>query len=293
MPSGALLLLVYGLSSVEAMHVTVAGKIGRRSAPPRCALAEERAESGKAAVIAALSGSACAAPAALLASTAFTPQWEFATDTLVVQCLLFGVVYRYAVRSDDSEQLKQGAVGAFAVCRTLNCVQVGAQCTAVPLNCGPPLGYLDWDMLVQLSVIRSRRQPERARPCRALTHRIVSRRTLASRRSHLGAPQPRSSCAGRRAGRHGCLLRGCQRRMSKPGRADPRFAHLNDSTPGGREGQEHPRPRTGYSDSHRDTAFQVVGYAKRNSLSREKNRETERRDRRLSLPVRPRRRLRL
>ena len=88
--------------------------------------------------------------AALLASTAFTPQWEFATDTLVVQLLLFGVVYRYAVRSDDNEQLKQGAVGAFALVRTLSSVQVGDQCSAIPLNCGAPLGYLDWDMLLQL-----------------------------------------------------------------------------------------------------------------------------------------------
>lgn len=107
-------------------------------------------ESGKAGAIAALSGSVLAAPAALLASNAFMPQWEFATDALAVQLALFGVVYRYAVRSDENEQLKQGAVGAFALVRTLSSVQVGSQCSALPLNCGPPLGYLDWDMLAQL-----------------------------------------------------------------------------------------------------------------------------------------------
>ena len=126
----------------------------KRASPLRCSLAEERMESGKAGAIAALTGSLCSAPAALLASTAFTPQWEFATDTLVVQLLLFGVVYRYAVRSDDNEQLKQGAVGAFALVRTLSSVQVGDQCSAIPLNCGAPLGYLDWDMLLQLGASR-------------------------------------------------------------------------------------------------------------------------------------------
>ena len=121
-----------------------------RARPVMMALAEERMESGKAGAISAVAGSICATPAALVASTAFTPQWEFATDALVVQLLLFGVVYRYAVRSDDNEMLKQGAAGAFALVRTLSSVQVGTQCTAIPLNCGAPLGYLDWDMLLQL-----------------------------------------------------------------------------------------------------------------------------------------------
>ena len=122
----------------------------RRTLPPSCSLAEERIESGKAGAIAAVSGSLASAPAALLASSAFTPQWEFSTDALAVSLLLFGVVYRYAVRSDDNDQLKQGAVGAFALVRTLSSVRVDGQCTAIPLNCGAPLGYLDWDMLLQL-----------------------------------------------------------------------------------------------------------------------------------------------
>ena len=121
-----------------------------RTTTPHLALAEERAESGKAAAIAAIAGSICATPAALLASNAFSAQWEFSTDALAVQLFLFGVVYRYATRSDDNDMLKQGAVGAFALTRTLSSVQVGAQCTALPLSCGAPLSYLDWDMLLQL-----------------------------------------------------------------------------------------------------------------------------------------------
>ena len=101
-------------------------------------------------MIAAVCGSVCSAPAALVSTIAFTPQWEFATDALALQLALFGVVYRYAVRTDKNEQLQQGAVGAFALVRTLSSVQVGSQCSALPLNCGPPIGYLDWDMLLQL-----------------------------------------------------------------------------------------------------------------------------------------------
>ena len=130
-------------------HRLLAPTSPRLHASPQCALAEERTESAKAGAIAAVSGSLCSVPAALVASNAFTPQWEFSTDMLVVQLLLFGVVYRYAVRSDDNEQLKQGAVGAFAVCRALSSIQVGTQCSAIPLNCGAPLGYFDWDMILQ------------------------------------------------------------------------------------------------------------------------------------------------
>jgi hypothetical protein len=148
---GALMMLA-ALPAVDALRLAprVARLTGARAGPTRCSLAEERVESAKAGAIAAVSGSLCSAPAALLASNAFTPQWEFSTDALALQLALFGVVYRYAVRSDDNEQLKQGAAGAFALTRTLSSVQVGAQCTALPLNCGAPIGYLDWDMLLQL-----------------------------------------------------------------------------------------------------------------------------------------------
>lgn len=121
--------------------------------PVHLSLAEERLESAKAGAIAVVSGSLLAAPAALLASDAFTAQWEFSTDALALQLALFGVVYRYAVRSDDNDQLRQGAVGAFALTRTLAAARVGEQCTPLPLSCGPPLGYLDWNLLIQLAAL--------------------------------------------------------------------------------------------------------------------------------------------
>ena len=102
---GSMLWLTLGSA---AFHVAPPVNRGLRSPPMRCSLAEERLESGKAGLVAALSGSLCAIPPALLATNSFTPQWEFSTDMLAVQLALFGVVYRYAVRSDDNEQLKQG-----------------------------------------------------------------------------------------------------------------------------------------------------------------------------------------
>jgi hypothetical protein len=159
-----------------------------RSSCPACSLAEERTESGKAGIVSAITGSLCAAPAALLAPDAFTAPWEFSTDALAVQLLLFGVVYRCArepskyplllcspnslslsldkaswcsfpssfadaVRSDDNAQLKQGAAGAFLLTRTLSSARPGDQCTALPLSCGPPLGYLDWSLIKQLGFL--------------------------------------------------------------------------------------------------------------------------------------------
>ena len=85
-------------------------------------LEEEREESIKAAGIALVAGGLMAAPGkmtSLLAAHATTAQWEFSTLALAVQLGLFGVVYRCTVRSDDNEYLKQGAVGAAALCRAL------------------------------------------------------------------------------------------------------------------------------------------------------------------------------
>jgi len=90
-------------------------------------LEEEREESIKAAGIAVIAGGLMAAPGkmtSLLAAHATTAQWEFSTLALAVQLGLFGIVYRCTVRSDDNEYLKQGAVGAAALCRALLTTQV-------------------------------------------------------------------------------------------------------------------------------------------------------------------------
>ena len=122
-----------------------------RHPPIRCALAEERANSGKAAVFSAVAGSVAALPAALVGGAVggFTPQWELSHDVLALQLALFGVVYRYAAREDESEMLKQGVVGAFAVTRASAATQASAACTALPLSCGAPIGYASWEMIAQ------------------------------------------------------------------------------------------------------------------------------------------------
>lgn len=96
----------------------------------------ERVQSAKAAGIAAVSGSVASAPvkaSALLASNALSKgkesvslmnEWVFCTVELGVELALFGAVYRCIVRSDDNDMLKQGAIGAFALCRALASTQI-------------------------------------------------------------------------------------------------------------------------------------------------------------------------
>ena len=115
----------------------------------------ERLESAKAGALAAGAGSLAALPLGLLLPGALSAQWEFDTDMQALSLALFGLVYRYAARPTgdpaSDQMLAQGAVGAFALTRVLAGVQVGPQCSAVPLVCGPPLGYFDWDMLGQVA----------------------------------------------------------------------------------------------------------------------------------------------
>jgi hypothetical protein len=72
---------------------------------------------------------------------------ELSHDGLAVMLGLFGLVYRYAVRQDSNPQLKQGVVGAFVITRTLSMLQASEECSALPLSCGPPLGYFNWEMI--------------------------------------------------------------------------------------------------------------------------------------------------
>ena len=120
------------------------------------ARAADRLESAKAGAVAAVAGSLAALPAGLLLPGALSAQWEFDTDMQALSLALFGLVYRYAARPTgdpaSDKMLGQGAVGAFALTRAMAGVRVGPQCSAVPLVCGPPLGYFDWDMLGQAAV---------------------------------------------------------------------------------------------------------------------------------------------
>lgn len=112
--------------------------------------AAKRLESGKAAIGSTAAGMIAALPFLLLGPGAFTsPAWELQTDGLAVMLFLFGVVYRYAVRADENEMLKQGVVGAFVITRSWALITPPATCNIAPLSCGPPLGYFNWDMIFQ------------------------------------------------------------------------------------------------------------------------------------------------
>lgn len=115
----------------------------------------QRIESLKSVVLGALSGGIAVTPIAYLhyvvtAEVSNTAQWEFVTDMSSLQAALFAIVYRYAVRANDNNpMLNQGVVGAFVVVRTLADIHVTDTCQSIPLRCGPPLGYFDWNMIKQ------------------------------------------------------------------------------------------------------------------------------------------------
>ena len=124
---------------------------------------DARIESAKALVVGAIVGGLALAPLSGLHDLALgsfsngyvqngLAQWEFDTDMGAVQAGLFAVVYRYCVREDENPMLGQGVVGAFVLTRALSRVSVPVYCSAVPLDCGAPLGYLDWNMLTQVAI---------------------------------------------------------------------------------------------------------------------------------------------
>ena len=86
----------------------------------------ERVESAKAGCISAIAGTLVSAPSLLIraqTTNAFVPLESL--GGAFVSCLLFGVVYRYAVRDDlGNVQLKAGVVAAFGLTRGLGAADV-------------------------------------------------------------------------------------------------------------------------------------------------------------------------
>lgn len=118
---------------------------------------QQRIDSGKSLVLGAIVGSLASAPVSfvhdvLLDQEASLAQWEFDTDAAALTGGLFAIVYRYCIRQDENPQLQQGVIGAFAILRTLSRLRIPGYCTAIPLNCGEPLGIFDWGVLLQLAV---------------------------------------------------------------------------------------------------------------------------------------------
>ena len=114
----------------------------------------QRIDSGKSLLLGLIVGSVGQGPASFLhdviAGGGGLAQWELDTDAAALEAGLFAIVYRYCIRQDKNEQLNQGVIGAFVLVRTLSRLRVPEYCSAVPLNCGAPLGYLDWNLLQQI-----------------------------------------------------------------------------------------------------------------------------------------------
>lgn len=77
-------------------------------------------------------------------------QFEFDVDMGSIQAGLFSIIYRYCIREDNNIQLNQGIIGGFIVIRTLSRIIVPSYCTPIPLSCGDPLNYFDYNMIYQL-----------------------------------------------------------------------------------------------------------------------------------------------
>lgn len=100
-------------------------------------LNKQRIESIKAFVIGALAGSISIAPLTYVHYADYNmAQFELSTDMAAIQAGLFAITYRYVSRKgDDNPMLSQGAVGAFAIVRTLSNIQAPSTCDAFPLTC--------------------------------------------------------------------------------------------------------------------------------------------------------------
>jgi len=91
----------------------------------------QRKESAKVCAIAVVSGCLASVPAmgashAINEIVVSSDQWVFSLGMLAVELALFGAVYRCTVRGDDNSMLRDGAVGAFALCRALASLTVSS-----------------------------------------------------------------------------------------------------------------------------------------------------------------------
>ncbi|KAA8493535.1 hypothetical protein FVE85_4672 [Porphyridium purpureum] len=135
------------------------GRIRTRTRTARDLQMNTRTESVKAALVSAIGGSFMLAPASVAAAyvqgTGLSPQWELGVDMGALSLALFGITYRYCVSESNAKNsmLQQGVVGAFAITRTASALRASPTCVPIPLQCGPPLGYFDYAMLFDGTVM--------------------------------------------------------------------------------------------------------------------------------------------
>lgn len=92
-------------------------------------------ENAKAAGITSICGTIATAPvkaAALVASKAFKAQLAFSTFSIAAQLAVFGILYRYIVRCDSDDRVKQAVVFCFSLMRALSLTQCALQSDKSP-----------------------------------------------------------------------------------------------------------------------------------------------------------------
>ena len=95
-------------------------------------LSQEKIEAAKACGISAAWGVLAAVPFIAFNEAVDTlAEWQFSIGMYAAELALFGAVYRCVVRSDDNAMLRQGAVGAAALCRAFAAVPLSAKWTSV------------------------------------------------------------------------------------------------------------------------------------------------------------------
>ena len=98
----------------------------------------ERIESIKFVAVGVLSGSASSIPPSIGLGmiNGFDAQWELSHDFLALSLVIYSLVYRYAFRDGDTNEMqKMGVIGGFSATRALAAVKVSDACSPFPISC--------------------------------------------------------------------------------------------------------------------------------------------------------------
>ena len=80
-------------------------------------------------------------------------QWEWDTVTAALMGAAYSTVFRYSMRQDvQDSKLSFNVFAAFVVVRSLGRVTIPYECSALPLQCGEPIGYMNWSMMNDLGI---------------------------------------------------------------------------------------------------------------------------------------------
>ena len=120
---------------------------------PSTTSSEDRIESVKYSIISTIAGLVSVFPLSIIYGyfQTFDSNWQTSHLSFIPCLLLFGITYRYATRSDDNPNLKQGTIAAFALTRSVSMVEpsISSTCNTsyFPHDCGGLFHLFDYNML--------------------------------------------------------------------------------------------------------------------------------------------------